>query len=284
MCLSIFSQNSLSLFAGHHLFASVELNDPIIGVILLISSLFMLCFCLICVVKILHTVMKGSTSENDQKNCQRHLPETVRLPLWLPRNSGRHRTHFPRTEQLHFHIDPHSTGRHRGDHFGADVPVDPRSKHRNDCYGHYGSNDCIRQKSGSGTANRILPFILQHHRNSDLVSYSNIETRTFTSMQNSRQYNSQVQVVRSGLSIWDVSYSSGVDIWCLFGGLASLGRCLYPHWIFIAVCDCYQCYAEEVSSDLAEANANVGLFAVVDALSRTVRQANDIHEQGSWKI
>lgn len=45
-----------------HLFAKVELSDAVIGIILLVCSLFVLCVCLIFIVKILHTVMKGGTA------------------------------------------------------------------------------------------------------------------------------------------------------------------------------------------------------------------------------
>lgn len=59
----------------HHLFASANLSDAIIGVILLVCSLFMLCVCLICIVKILHTVMKGSTAKMIKKMVNASFPK-----------------------------------------------------------------------------------------------------------------------------------------------------------------------------------------------------------------
>lgn len=85
-------------------------------------------------------------------------------------------------------------------------------------------------------------------------------------------------MVRLGLLVWDVPSSSGIDVWCLIRRLASLGRCLWPNCSLTSLCDCCQYPAEEVSSGFAETNANLGLFAVVDALSEAVRQANDLIE------
>uniref|UniRef100_UPI00358DE6FD sodium-dependent phosphate transport protein 2B-like n=1 Tax=Myxine glutinosa TaxID=7769 RepID=UPI00358DE6FD len=43
----------------HHLFASTTLSDLVVGIILLVSSLIVLCVCLILIVKILNSVLKG---------------------------------------------------------------------------------------------------------------------------------------------------------------------------------------------------------------------------------
>lgn len=64
----------LCLFAGNHVFANTSLNDSLIGVILLVISLIVLCFCLISIVKILHTVMKGNTAKIIKKMVNAKLP------------------------------------------------------------------------------------------------------------------------------------------------------------------------------------------------------------------
>uniref|UniRef100_A0A8C4QFX9 Sodium-dependent phosphate transport protein 2B n=1 Tax=Eptatretus burgeri TaxID=7764 RepID=A0A8C4QFX9_EPTBU len=43
----------------HHLFASTTLSDLAVGIILLVSSLLVLCICLILIVKVLNSVLKG---------------------------------------------------------------------------------------------------------------------------------------------------------------------------------------------------------------------------------
>ncbi|XP_052830937.1 sodium-dependent phosphate transport protein 2B [Octopus bimaculoides] len=58
----------------NHVFANTSLNDTLIGVILLVISLVVLCFCLISIVKILHTVMKGNTAKIIKKMVNAKLP------------------------------------------------------------------------------------------------------------------------------------------------------------------------------------------------------------------
>ena len=50
------------LFSGQHLFANADLPDLAIGLILLALSLLVLCSCLVMIVKLLNSVLKGQVA------------------------------------------------------------------------------------------------------------------------------------------------------------------------------------------------------------------------------
>lgn len=49
--------------AGKHLFASSELSDLTVGLILLAASLVVLCTCLLLLVKLLNSILKGQVAK-----------------------------------------------------------------------------------------------------------------------------------------------------------------------------------------------------------------------------
>lgn len=52
----------LCAFAGHHLFVDVNLPDLAVGLILLALSLLVLCSCLLLIVKLLNSMLKGQVA------------------------------------------------------------------------------------------------------------------------------------------------------------------------------------------------------------------------------
>ena len=58
--LDVFA-NGLSV--GEHLFASTELSDLTVGLILLAASLVVLCTCLLLLVKLLNSILKGQVAK-----------------------------------------------------------------------------------------------------------------------------------------------------------------------------------------------------------------------------
>lgn len=53
---------SFFFFSGRHLFAEADLPDLAIGLILLALSLLVLCSCLVMIVKLLNSVLKGQVA------------------------------------------------------------------------------------------------------------------------------------------------------------------------------------------------------------------------------
>lgn len=53
----------LRLFVGQHLFASTELSDLTVGLILLAASLVVLCACLLLLVKLLNSLLQGQVAK-----------------------------------------------------------------------------------------------------------------------------------------------------------------------------------------------------------------------------
>ena len=55
------------LFPGRHLFASTQLSDLVVGLILLAGSLAVLCGCLVLLVKLLNSLLEGQVAKVIQK-------------------------------------------------------------------------------------------------------------------------------------------------------------------------------------------------------------------------
>lgn len=49
--------------SGRHLFASTELSDLVVGLILLAGSLLVLCSCLLLLVKLLNSLLRGHVAK-----------------------------------------------------------------------------------------------------------------------------------------------------------------------------------------------------------------------------
>ncbi|XP_066288562.1 sodium-dependent phosphate transport protein 2B-like [Branchiostoma lanceolatum] len=61
-----------------YLFAQVNLwNDTIVGVILLVAALLILCICLACIVKLLHSILKGALARVIKRAVHAELPTKV---------------------------------------------------------------------------------------------------------------------------------------------------------------------------------------------------------------
>lgn len=75
--------------AGRHLFASTDLSDLAVGLILLVGSLAVLCTCLLLLVKLLNSLLKGQVAKVIHKviNTGRH---TVELLDHLPYTACHH--------------------------------------------------------------------------------------------------------------------------------------------------------------------------------------------------
>ena len=52
---------------GHHLFVGTELTDLAVGFILLAASLLLLCTCLVLIVKLLNSVLRGRVAQAVRK-------------------------------------------------------------------------------------------------------------------------------------------------------------------------------------------------------------------------
>ncbi|XP_041050366.1 sodium-dependent phosphate transport protein 2B-like [Carcharodon carcharias] len=66
----------------HHIFVNTTLSDTAVGVILLIASLLVLCICLILIVKLLNTVLKGKMAQIMKKviNTGMEQPSNLNFP------------------------------------------------------------------------------------------------------------------------------------------------------------------------------------------------------------
>uniref|UniRef100_A0A3B3YCG5 Sodium-dependent phosphate transport protein 2A n=1 Tax=Poecilia mexicana TaxID=48701 RepID=A0A3B3YCG5_9TELE len=64
----------IRLFAGRHLFASTELSDLTVGLILLAASLAVLCTCLLLLVKLLNSLLQGQMAKVIHKVINTDLP------------------------------------------------------------------------------------------------------------------------------------------------------------------------------------------------------------------
>ena len=60
------------------LFADTKLSDTEVGVILLVISIVLLCICLICIVKILHSIMRGQMAKIIKKTINADFPGPLR--------------------------------------------------------------------------------------------------------------------------------------------------------------------------------------------------------------
>ena len=62
------------MFAGEFLFNYVMLNDTLVGLLLLVLSFAVLCGCLICIVKLLNSVLKGLAAKVIKRTLNSDLP------------------------------------------------------------------------------------------------------------------------------------------------------------------------------------------------------------------
>ena len=67
VCVCVCVYVCVCIFPGRHLFASTQLSDLVVGLILLAGSLAVLCGCLLLLVKLLNSLLEGHVAKVIQK-------------------------------------------------------------------------------------------------------------------------------------------------------------------------------------------------------------------------
>ncbi|XP_051732635.1 sodium-dependent phosphate transport protein 2A isoform X2 [Ctenopharyngodon idella] len=131
-----------------HLFVETGLSDLAVGLILLSSSLLVLCTCLLLLVKLLNSLLQGQVAKAIQKiintafsgdvnktlSCR--LSFSVWMVEWLPGHSGWCWHDLCCSEQFGVHFCHHSFDRYWCDKYRAGLPSDPGIQYRNNHYSH----------------------------------------------------------------------------------------------------------------------------------------------------
>ncbi len=158
--------------SGDALFSKGDLSDTVAGIIILVVALAILCICLVLIVKLLHSALKGKIARIIKKFINYEFPgcfgefatgsasalrvnknqlQDTQIPLlflvpqgWSPRvhsislqadrDSAGRGSHGARAELVHLHVRHHSARRGRSDPHQPDVPAHSRLQYWHHCH------------------------------------------------------------------------------------------------------------------------------------------------------
>ncbi|XP_062463612.1 sodium-dependent phosphate transport protein 2A isoform X2 [Pezoporus occidentalis] len=229
-----------------HLFTDTPLPDLAVGLVLLAGSLVVLCTCLILLVKLLNSLLKGQVAKAIQKvintgatgcsqlmcpclclrpcpcPCHGRPPAPAQLAHRVLRHGGGCWDDLCGAEQLCLHLSHHTPDRPRGDQHRARLPTDPGLQHWHHHHRHPGCPGQPGGQAGKLLPDRPLPLLLQHLRHPAVVPPA-LHPPAHPHGQGAGRAHGQVPLVCRAVPHHLLPPAALPHLWHLYGGLAGTG-------------------------------------------------------------